>query len=48
MVVGEGDVGEGVVVFVVGVIVKFFFKCMVRDQIFGSGIWIGEVEGFVF
>ena len=32
MAAGEGDAGEGVVVFVVGVTAKFFFKRMVRDQ----------------
>ena len=45
---GEGDAGEGIVVFVVGVTAKFFFKRMVRDQIPGSGIRIGEAEGFAF
>lgn len=30
MAAGEGDAGEGVVVFVVGVTAKFFFKRMVR------------------
>ena len=48
MAAGEGDAGEGVVVFIVGVTAKFFFKRMVRDQIPGSGIRIGEAEGFAF
>jgi hypothetical protein len=43
---GEGDAGEEVVVFVVGVTAEFFFKRMVRDQIAGSGIRIGEAERF--
>lgn len=47
MAAGEGDAGEGVVVFVVGVTAKFFFKRMVRIR-YPEVELIGEAEGFAF